>query len=71
MLTLGLGSGMHPRNLVFITLLALCHPQLRGQGLTNGLPPAINATGSPAVPLPEDPGQEILPIAQPEAVPAT
>ena len=71
MLTLGLGSGMRPRYLVFITLLALCHPQLRGQGLTNGLPPAINAPGSPAAPLPEDPGQEILPLAQPEAVPAT
>jgi LPS-assembly protein len=71
MLTLGHGSGMRPRYLVFITLLALCHPQLRGQGLTNGLPPAINATGSPAAPLPEDPGQEILPLAQPEAVPAT
>ena len=36
----GLGPGMHPRNFVFITLLALCHPQLSGQMLTNALPPA-------------------------------
>jgi LPS-assembly protein len=71
MLTLGLGSGMRPRNLVFITLLALCHLQLRGQALTNALPPAQVDTGGAAASLPEDPGQEILPLAQPEAVSAT
>jgi LPS-assembly protein len=73
---------MHPRNFVFITLLALCHPQLRGQMLTNALPfAAQQATSSDPTaprpqesqpqetPLPEDPGQEILPVAQPE--PAT
>jgi LPS-assembly protein len=82
---------MRPRLLVFITLLALCHLQVAGQTLTNGLPPAETvsdsdqngkdagpavvvsgsaaATGSDA--LPEDPGQEMLPIAEPEPEPAT
>ena len=45
MLTLGLGSGMRPRNLVFITLMALCHLQLGGQTLTNALPPARKLHG--------------------------
>ncbi|HZB88913.1 MAG TPA: LPS assembly protein LptD [Terracidiphilus sp.] len=64
---------MHPRNFVFITVLVLCHLQLRGQVLTNALPPA--GTASPAAPdtsnaaLPDDPGQEILPVAEPEAAP--
>ena len=62
---------MRPRYLVFITLLALCHLQLRGQALTNALPPAQVDTGGAAASLPEDPGQEILPLAQPEAVSAT
>jgi len=31
---------MRPRNLVFITVLALCHPEVRAQALTNALPPA-------------------------------
>jgi LPS-assembly protein len=70
---------MHPRNFVFITLLTLCHPQLRGQMLTNALPPAIpQASPSDRLSseenensLPEDPGQEILPLARPEAAPAT
>lgn len=64
---------MHPRNFVFITLLALCHPQLRGQILTNALPPDVGASpGSentaPAsdATLPDDPGQEVLPVAEPE-----
>jgi LPS-assembly protein len=48
-------------------MLALCHLQMRGQALTNGAPPATEASGS----LPDDPGQEILPVAQPEAVPET
>jgi LPS-assembly protein len=83
MLTLGLGSGMRPRYLVFITLLALCHLQLGGQALTNALPPAtqrstdsgVPAADGKAAPLspqfPEDPGQEILPLAQPEPATAT
>jgi LPS-assembly protein len=75
---------MRPRNLVFITLLALCHLELGGQTLTNALPSpsqsAANASvSSPAVPspddpgasLPDDPGQEVLPVAQPEPAPAT
>ncbi len=68
---------MHPRNFVFITLLALCHPQLRGQMLTNALPaaaqqaaPSDHAGSKTDVNLlPEDPGQEILPLAQPEPMP--
>jgi LPS-assembly protein len=75
---------MRPRCLVFITLLALCHLQLGGQALTNALPPApqspaasgIPASGVPIVPLPpsslpDDPGQEVLPLAQPEPATAT
>jgi LPS-assembly protein len=61
---------MRPRYLVFITLLALCHLQLAGQTLTNGLPPALqSSTGTTdadaaVAPLPDDPGEEILPVAQ-------
>jgi LPS-assembly protein len=78
------GLGMRPRNLVFITLLALCHLQLGGQALTNALPPARQSSAGAGVltpdlqsqadstsQLPDDPGQEILPIAQPEPAPAT
>jgi LPS-assembly protein len=60
---------------VFITLLALCHLQVKGQMLTNGLPPTpIQAQPGAQVPsssLPDDPAQELLPIAQPEPIPAT
>lgn len=73
---------MRPRTLVFITLLALCHPQVDGQALTNALPPpqqAVNASFSAggdsldnsAANLPDDPGQEILPVARPEPQPPT
>jgi LPS-assembly protein len=70
---------MHPRNFVFITLLALCHPLLRGQVLTNALPPADEqsvSTRNPAntssdASLPDDPGQEVLPVAVPEPAAAT
>jgi LPS-assembly protein len=66
---------MHPRNLVFITLLALCHLELGAQTFTNALPPtpqtAANAElAAPSVALPDDPGQEILPLANPEPVAA-
>jgi LPS-assembly protein len=62
---------------VFITLLALCHPQLGGQALTNALPPAQQLSAGDAAPaqydsnsqLPNDPGQEILPVAEPEPAP--
>ena len=76
---------MRPRTLVCITMLALCHLQLQGQTLTNALPPASRrpAAGadpsdqnpemrlSPPSSLPDDPSQEILPVAQPEPAPAT
>jgi len=66
---------MRPRTLVFITLLALCHPQLRGQTLTNGVPPSRpdpqSTSASAYETLPDDPSQQVLPIAQPEPAPAT
>ena len=52
---------MKTRYLWFITLLALCHPFMGAQTLTNAVPPAAE--------LPDDPGQEILPTAQPESHP--
>ncbi len=55
---------MRPRYLVFITLLALCHQLLGAQALTDALPP-----GTAAASIPDDPSQEIVPLAQPEAVP--
>jgi LPS-assembly protein len=71
---------MHPRTFVFITLLALCHPLLRGQMLTNVLPPQPQQSASSSggsmddaktgAPLPDDPEEEALPIAQPEPPPA-
>jgi LPS-assembly protein len=52
-----------------ITMLVLCHLKLGGQVLTNALPPATeNSSGAQ---LPDDPGQEILPVAEPEPAPAT
>ena len=83
---LGLGSRMRLRTFVFITLFALCHADLRAQALTNALPPAPRSAedaGSKAADaqevanraadaaLPDDPGQEALPIAQPEPAPPT
>jgi LPS-assembly protein len=73
---------MRPRYLVFITLLAVCHLQLRAQApqvLTNALPSVEAAGGgdgqSTGIPtssaLPEDPGQEMVPVAEPEPEPAT
>jgi LPS-assembly protein len=61
-------------------MLALCHLQMRGQALTNAAPPAApegvqtaeSGLNSPASSdLPDDPSQQILPVAQPEAVPET
>jgi LPS-assembly protein len=54
------GPWMRLRSLFFITMLALCHLQMRGQALTNAAPPE---------PQPNDPGEEILPVAQPEPEP--
>jgi LPS-assembly protein len=77
---------MRPRNFVFITMLALCHLLLRGQALTNAAPPAGQEAGSVgthdpnslgqssaglSLSLPNDPGQEILPVAQLEPGPAS
>ena len=69
---------MQPRNFVFITVITLCHLQLAGQMLTNALPPVqspatLASSGQPSAvsQLPDDPGQEAIPIAKPEPVPAT
>ena len=67
---------MHPRTFVFITLITLFHLQLAGQMLTNALPPSQKAFGAqgttqatPDSQLPDDPGQETIPIARPEPLP--
>ncbi len=73
---------MRPLSLVFITMLALCHPLVWGQALTNSAPSSVQNSDRTSVPaansleaepsssLPNDPGQEILPVAQPEPEPA-
>ena len=73
---------MCPRNLVCITLLAVCHLRLGAQAapvLTNAVPPSQSETST--VPestaalssdvLPDDPGQELVPLAKPEPAPAS
>ncbi|KAA6457495.1 LPS-assembly protein LptD [Acidobacteria bacterium AB60] len=69
---------MRPRNFVFITMLVLCHGFAAAQALTNGLPLAQSETPrsngpskSSASLLPDDPGEEILPVAQPEPEPSS
>jgi len=69
---------MHPRNFVFITLMTLCHLQLASQMLTNPLPPqqqASDTTKAAQYPadssLPDDPGQDAIPVATPEPASAT
>ncbi len=59
---------MHLRNFLFITAISLCHLQLTGQALTNGLPPAVPEAQSQ--PLPDEPGLQALPVARPEPLPA-
>ena len=67
---------MQARYLLFITLILLCHPFVGAQTLTNGVPPVATSSDTSAgkeLPsgqdLPNDPSQEILPTANPEAVP--
>ena len=61
---------MHLRNFWFITAIFLCHLQLKGQTLTNGLPPA--QTSDPQTQqLPDEPGLQALPQAKPEPVEPT
>src|SRR5580698_7246814 len=71
---------MRPRNLVFITLMVLCHLQLQGQTLTNAVPPNPDAVTNvapgndaqvPSSPLPDDPELQMLPVAHPETPPST
>jgi LPS-assembly protein len=68
---------MRPRSFLCTTLLAVCHTIVMGQALTNALPPAQSGTEAhdqhagarQAVNLPDDPEQEAMPVARPEAVP--
>jgi LPS-assembly protein len=63
---------MRPRTLVIITLLAVCHLRGGGQQLTNGLPQQEGVTAQQPgtqTALPDDPGQELVPVAQPEPAP--
>ena len=71
---------MRPRNLVCITLVAACHVFLRAQApqvLTNAAPTAQRETsgaqsaGASASTLPDDPGQELVPLAVPVPLPAS
>jgi LPS-assembly protein len=63
---------MHLRKLVLIALLALCGLPLGGQtpGDATGAPfPASSQAAASS--LPDDPSQQLLPVAQPEPVPQT
>jgi len=70
---------MRPRYILFITLLAACHARASSQALTSAVPAAEGETESqPAATsttnadaLPDDPGQELLPVATPEPAPAS
>ncbi len=84
---LGIDPVMYSRYFWFITLFLLCHEQMHAQLLTNALPgtgagnaavqeqvqqPAIPAAAASASPdVPDDPSQQILPIARPEPLPTT
>ena len=67
---------MHPRYLVLIALLALCRLELGGQASANASPAAQQSAAVPSAnnpsaddsgaSFPDDPGQELLPVAQPE-----
>jgi LPS-assembly protein len=61
---------MRPRTFVFITMMALCHLLVKGQALTNALPPSQQQTSiQSGSALPDDPGQEAIPLAEPEPQP--
>jgi len=60
-----------------ITLLLLCHPQMHAQLLTNALPAQVTTVqqqppaGNPVAgdAIPDDPEQQLLPVAKPEPLP--
>ena len=78
---------MRSRYFWCITLFLLCHAQMQSQLLTNALPASITSSAaasdsasqgadpaaSPQNPaqLPDDPSQQMLPVARPEAPPQT
>src|SRR5580658_766904 len=84
---LGIDPVMYSRYFWFITLFLLCHEQMHAQLLTNALPatdagnaavqmqvqqPSIPGVATSASPdVPDDPSQQILPVARPEPLPAT
>ncbi|MGD0546861.1 MAG: LPS-assembly protein LptD, partial [Terracidiphilus sp.] len=49
-------------------MLVLCHLQMRGQALTNAAPPTVQSATEN---LPDEPAQQLFPIAQPEPAPAS
>jgi LPS-assembly protein len=73
---LALVARMQLRTLLFTTVAVLCHTVVMGQALTNALPLSQSGTQdaspspSTAASLPDDPGQEAMPVAQPESAPA-
>ena len=57
-----------------ITLLLLCHPQMHAQLLTNALPGTVTSTNPEAEvrgSVPDDPSQQVLPVARVEPLPET
>jgi LPS-assembly protein len=72
---LGNDSVTCSRYLWSIMLLLLCHPQMQAQLLTNQLPTSNSSSEQssqpPASDLPDDPGQQLLPIVRPEPLPQT
>ncbi|MGB3630372.1 MAG: putative LPS assembly protein LptD, partial [Terracidiphilus sp.] len=74
---------MRPRYLLFITLLAAIHVRLNAQALTSLVPTPHSETQSnaaratdaqrsaPPDALPDDPGQELMPVATPEPAPVS
>jgi len=72
---LGMASVTRSRYLWCITLFLLCHVQMHSQLLTNALPPVDSSPRVPAastIPaIPDDPSQQLLPVAKPEPLPLT
>jgi LPS-assembly protein len=70
---------LRSRYLWSITLLLLCHPQMQSQVLTNALPQVIPSEPPPqqaaqpssAGEIPDDPSQQLIPLAKPEPLPPT
>jgi LPS-assembly protein len=73
---LGIDQVMCSRYFWCITLFLLCHEQMHAQLLTNALPAPASAHSAireeaQQNAVPDDPSQQVLPIAKPEPLPAT